>query len=158
MKRIICLVGATASGKTGVGIELAKLLNAEVVSADSIQVYKGLNIGSAKPTFSEMQGIPHHLLDVVEICEASFSVSEYRKLASEAIDDIIARNKVPLVVGGTGLYINSLTFPLNFAQVKADWDLRSELLEKEQAEPYILHRMLDEVDPISAERLHKKDT
>lgn len=158
MKRIICLVGATATGKTGVGIELAKLINAEVVSADSIQVYKGLDIGSAKPTPDEMQSIPHYLLDVTEIDNADFSVSEYRRLAKQAIDYILVRGKVPLVVGGTGLYINALTYPLSFAHVKADNELRTELLEKEKAEPYILHRILEEVDPVSAQRLHKNDT
>ncbi len=155
--RILVLVGPTASGKTAVSIEVAKKLNAEIISADSIQVYRGLDIGSAKPTIEERQGIRHHLLDAVDITEAGFSVAEYQRRASHCIEDITARCKLPLVVGGTGLYINALTYPLRFTNVAGDETVRAKLLAQEKEQPGSLHLKLREIDPLSAIRLHQND-
>lgn len=151
------VVGPTASGKTAFAVELAKLLDAEIVSADSIQIYRGMDIGSAKPTIEEMQGIPHHLMDYVEMNDASFSVAEYQKQAFAAIDDIAARGKFPLVVGGTGLYINALTYPLHFTEIPADKELRTALEESEAQAPGALWLRLQEIDPATAMRLHPND-
>lgn len=157
--KLILIVGPTASGKTAASIYAAIKLNGEIVSADSIQVYKGMDIGSAKPTMQERQGIPHHLMDAIDINSPKFSVAEFRKMAGEAIDDIAGRGKQPIVVGGTGLYINSLVFPLNFTEVQSDEKLRSELSEIEERQGRgTLHAMLQEEDPESAARLHPNDT
>lgn len=104
--KVIVICGPTASGKTSLSIELAKKVNGEIVSCDSMQIYKDMDIGSAKPTVEEMQGIKHYLLDYVSP-EERYSVSDYKEDASKAIEDIIAKWKVPIVVGGTGLYLNS---------------------------------------------------
>ena len=158
-QKLILIVGPTASGKTAASIYAAIKLNGEIVSADSIQVYKGMDIGSAKPTMQERQGIPHHLMDAIDINSPKFSVAEFRKMAGEAIEDIAGRGKQPIVVGGTGLYINSLVFPLNFTEVQSDEKLRSELSEIEERQGRgTLHAMLQEEDPESAARLHPNDT
>ncbi|HWR17982.1 MAG TPA: tRNA (adenosine(37)-N6)-dimethylallyltransferase MiaA [Clostridia bacterium] len=151
------LVGPTASGKTALSIKIAKRMDAEIVSADSIQLYKGFDIGSAKPTPNERQGIRHHLLDVYEPIEQNASVSRYQAYAQVAIADITSRNKFPLVVGGTGLYVNALTFPLNFTGAKSDPALREQLSELELQTPGSLHALLGQLDPKSAQRLHKND-
>ena len=152
------IVGPTASGKTAVSIALAKRLNAEIISADSIQIYKGLDIGSAKPTLAERQGIRHHLLDAIEIDAPKFSVAEYQQMAWVCIEEIHRRGKYPLVVGGTGLYVNALTYPLAFTAVKSDPALRQELTDVEAASPGALYKMLRTLDPDSADRLHPNDT
>ncbi|KRQ87024.1 tRNA dimethylallyltransferase [Caloramator mitchellensis] len=156
-KNIVIIAGPTASGKTKLGIELAKRINGEVVSADSMQIYKYMDIGSAKPTTEEMQGIPHHMIDVVTP-DVEFSVAMYRKMAVECIDDIIKRGKIPIVVGGTGLYINSLIYPLDFTETSRDEDYRLYLenLAKEKGNAYV-HEMLKEVDNESYIRLHPND-
>ncbi len=151
------LVGPTASGKTALSIKIAKRMDAEIVSADSIQLYRGFDIGSAKPTHEERQGIKHHLIDVYEPTEQNASVSRFQTLAKETIEDIASRKKFPLVVGGTGLYVNALTFPLNFTGAKSDPALREELLVMEKQTPGSLHALLEELDPKSAARLHKND-
>ncbi|MDO5110861.1 MAG: tRNA (adenosine(37)-N6)-dimethylallyltransferase MiaA [Clostridia bacterium] len=152
------ILGPTASGKTALSVELAKRLNAEIVSADSIQLYRGMDIGSAKPTVEERQGIPHHLLDAVDIGTPDFSVAAYQKLASTAIREIAARGKFPLIVGGTGLYINALVYPLSFTEIPADVALRDALTAQEAQTPGSLHQRLCAVDPASAARLHPNDT
>ena len=114
MNNIICIAGPTASGKTALAVELAKLLDGEVVSCDSMQVYKRMNIGTAKPTLEEMQGIPHHMLSVCEPDE-DFSVSRYCEMAAPIVDDIIARGKTAIIAGGTGLYMDSLVKGNDFA-------------------------------------------
>ena len=152
------IVGPTASGKTAVSIALAKRLDAEIISADSIQIYKGLDIGSAKPTIEEQEGIRHHLLDTLEIDAPKFSVAEYQKMADACIVDIHCRGKYPLVVGGTGLYVNALTYPLAFTAVESDPALRQALSELEAASPGKLYEMLRTLDPNSADRLHPNDT
>ncbi len=157
--RLILIVGPTASGKTAAAVYAAKKLNGEIISADSIQVYRGMDIGSAKPTMEERCGVPHHLMDAVDIDSPKFSVAEFRSMAGEAIADITARGKQPIVAGGTGLYINSLVFPLSFTEVRSDDGLRAELMEIENKEGRGgLHRLLSKEDPVSAERLHPNDT
>ena len=135
--RIYVLVGPTASGKTAAAIGIAKLINArlgrtaEIVSADSIQIYKDLDVGSAKPSPEEMQGIRHHMLDFVDHREPGYNVAVYREQALAVIRDIIARGNIPFVVGGTGLYINSIVFPLNFSEAVPDFERREVLSETE---------------------------
>ena len=112
---LIVVAGATASGKTSLAISLAGELGGEVVSADSMQIYKYMDIGTAKPTQEEMQGIVHHMIDIVEP-DVNFSVAEYAKMAHEKIEDIINRGKVPILAGGTGLYINSVVNDVDFSE------------------------------------------
>lgn len=157
-ERILVLLGPTAVGKTSVSISVAKQLNAEIISADSIQVYKGLDIGSAKPSLTERQGVTHHLLDVAEVGEARFSVAEFKRLADECIADIVSRQKLPLVVGGTGLYVNALTYPLQFTSVPGDEAIRAALQAEDREYPGRLYRRLGEIDPATAARLHPNDS
>lgn len=155
--RILVIVGPTASGKTAVAVALAKRLNAEIISADSIQIYKGLMIGSAKPTLEERQGIEHHLLDVIDISNATFSVAEYRARAANAINEIAAKGKLPIVAGGTGLYINALTYPLGFTSVAGDGAVREALNRQEEAKPGSVYAELQQIDPLRAAQLHPND-
>jgi len=154
---LVGIVGPTATGKTAVGIELAKLLDGEIISADSMAVYKGMDIGTAKPTPEERAAAKFHLIDVVYPDE-EFSVAEFKRLAEEAIADILSRGRVPLLVGGTGLYVKAVTGGLNIPTVGPDRELR-ERLKAEAAEfggEYLLER-LRAVDPVTAARLHAKD-
>lgn len=157
-QKIYLIVGPTASGKTAVSIDIAERMNAEIISADSIQVYKRLDIGSAKPSLEERRGIPHHLMDLVDIADTSYNVAVYREKALECIRDIAERGKTPLIVGGTGLYVNSLVFPLNFSEAEPDFERREALLALEQEERGVLHGMLERIDPQTAQRLHINDT
>lgn len=156
MKKIplVVVAGATASGKTSLAIKLAKEFDGEVVSADSMQIYKYMDIGTAKPTKEEMEGIPHHLIDIVTP-DVNFSVAEYAKLAHEAIFDITSRGKLPILTGGTGLYINSVVNDVEFEEAEQNEELRAELeaLAQEQGAES-LHRMLQEIDPVSAGKIH----
>ena len=155
--KIAVVVGPTASGKTKLAVELALAHNGEVVSADSMQIYRTLNIGTAKPTAEEMQGVPHHMLDVAEP-EEDFSVARYVEMAAACVDDILARGKLPIVAGGTGLYIDSLLSGRTFASFSAESPLRGELqarVEKEGGES--LWRELQGIDPEAAARLHPND-
>ena len=155
MNNIICIAGPTASGKTALAVELAKEFNGEVVSCDSMYVYKRMNIGTAKPTVEEMDGIVHHMIDVAEPWE-DFSVSKYCDMAAPIVDDIIARGKTAIITGGTGLYMDSLIKGNNFAPVPAT-GVRERLEAK--AEKVGFDAMLQElraIDPESADRL--KDT
>lgn len=156
--RILVIVGPTASGKTAVAVELAKLTNAEIVSADSIQVYRGLDIGSAKPSMEERQDIAHHMIDVASVADGSFSVAEYKRLASQCIEEIAGRGRLPVVAGGTGLYINALTYPLQFTNVPGDPAVREVLQKEEACDPGTLYRRLQEIDPVTALRLHPNDS
>ena len=151
---LIVVAGATASGKTRLAIELAKAFDGEIVSADSMQIYKYMDIGTAKPTESERAERPHHLIDFVEP-DTEFSVADYTELAHERIADITARGKLPVMCGGTGLYINSVVNDVTFGEDQTDHALREELnavAEREGGE-YMLS-VLREFDPASAERLH----
>lgn len=150
---LIVVVGPTASGKTAVGIELAKEYNGEVVSADSMQIYKGMDIATAKPDEEEMQGIPHHLISELEPT-SSFSVAEYVKLAQQKIEDITARGKLPILVGGTGLYVSSLIDNINFDNAITDGSVRRKLTEEAECigNEAMLER-LREIDPEAAEKI-----
>ena len=156
MNRIICIAGPTASGKTALAVELAKELNGEVVSCDSMQVYRRMDIGTAKPTKEEMQGIVHHMIDVAEPDE-DFSVSRYCEMASPIVDDILARGKTAIIAGGTGLYMDSLIRGNAFAPFPAT-GVRERL--EAQADAEGMESMLEwlrSVDPASAARLHLSD-
>ena len=149
---VIC--GPTASGKTALGAELAQRLNGEVISADSMQIYKGMEIASAKPSEEEKQGIPHHLMDFLPL-NKPFSVADYVELAHNCIRDIADRGKLPIIVGGTGLYISSLINNITFDDTGSDPDFRTEMREfAAQNGNEALHRRLEEVDPETAARLH----
>lgn len=150
---LIAVVGPTASGKTAVGIELAKEYNGEVVSADSMQIYKGMDIATAKPDKEEMQEIPHHLISELEPT-SSFSVAEYVKLAQQKIEDIAARGKLPILVGGTGLYVSSLIDNINFDNAITDGSVRRKLTEEaERIGNEAMLEKLREVDPEATEKI-----
>ena len=154
---MIVITGPTATGKTALGVAVAKALNGEVIGADSMQLYKRMDIGTAKPTTAEMDGVPHHMVGVVEPDE-DYSVSLYVEQASKIADDIIARGKVPVVVGGTGLYIDSLIAGRDFADSQSDDHLRS-LLEQ-QYDQYggeVMRALLRSFDPERADKLHPAD-
>lgn len=157
MKDLIIIAGPTAVGKTSISIQLAKVLNSEIISADSMQIYKYMDIGSAKISREEMQGIPHHLIDFVDPSEP-FSAAEFKKMAEDIIENITSRGKVPMLVGGTGLYINSLIYKYDFTEADKDERYRLFLqnLAEEKGKEYI-HSMLKEVDPRSYERLYPND-
>lgn len=154
---LLMIAGPTASGKTAVAVELALRHGGEVVSADSMQVYRGMNIGTAKPTKEEMKGVPHHLLDVAEP-EQPFSVADYAALANKAIGDIAARGHLPILAGGTGLYLRAVTDYLDFSEGNSDDSLRAELQKTAQEQGIgILYEQLAQIDPQSAERIHPND-
>lgn len=157
MNKLILISGPTGVGKSSLAIELAKILDTEIISADSMQIYKGFNIGTAKVTEEEMQGIKHHMIDIVEAND-NFSVKEYREMAYKIIDKLHAENKIPIVVGGTGLYINSLIYNLNFDDNNADEDIRNILnnLLEEKGIEYI-RNILKHVDEESYNKLHLND-
>lgn len=152
---VVC--GATASGKTGFAVDMSERLGGEVVSADCMLVYKGLNIGTAKPTPEEMRGIAHHMIDVAEPSQ-NYSVSDYEKGAEAAFSSLNARNIPAVVCGGTGFYIQSILFSRGLGGVPADKDIRREYeqIAEERGREY-LHAMLREVDEESAEKLHPND-
>ncbi|MBI3783428.1 MAG: tRNA (adenosine(37)-N6)-dimethylallyltransferase MiaA [Deltaproteobacteria bacterium] len=152
---VLAIVGPTGSGKTDLSIELAELIGAEIINADSRQVYRKLDIGSAKPTPAQQQRVRHHLIDVVDPDE-TFDAARFRALALEAVADITARGKRVLVVGGTGLYVKVLRGGL-FDGPSRDAQLRARLQAEEAAAPGSLHRRLAQVDPTTASRLHVRD-
>lgn len=151
---LLVVVGPTASGKTALSVRLAKALNGEVVSADSMQMYRGMDIGTAKPTRDEMDGVPHHLIDVLEPSE-TFSVADYAALCRPIIADIADRGKLPILTGGTGLYISAVTDHIQFSPIPSDEALREALRRQAREEgTEALHRMLRECDPESAAAIH----
>lgn len=154
MENVIVILGPTASGKTKLSIELAKDINGEIVSADSMQIYKFMDIGTAKPDEEEKQGIKHYLIDEVTPDE-EFSVARFKELAIKYIDKIIQDGKIPIISGGTGLYIDSLVYNIEFGDTICDWELR-ESLKKEALEKgnEYLHNKLKEVDPEAAKKIH----
>ena len=155
--KVIAVTGPTASGKTGLAIELAKAFDGEVVSADSMQIYKGMDIATAKPTAEEMQGIPHHLIDFVAPDE-SYSVAQYVEDAKKCISDIIERGKVPVIAGGTGLYIDSLLSGIDFGFVPDNTDMRKQLKERAEKEGIdSLFEELKKIDPETAAKLHSNN-
>lgn len=153
-EKVLVIAGPTAVGKTDLSIKLAKELNGEIISTDSMQIYKYMDIGSAKITKEEMCGVPHHMIDVVDP-STPFSVADYKEMAQKCIDDIISRGKLPILTGGTGLYINALTCNMNFTEAENDLKYRSELeeLAEKHGNEYI-HNMLKDIDPISYKEIH----
>lgn len=156
---LIVVAGPTASGKTALAIRLAEHYDGEIVSADSMQIYQGMSVATAKPTAQEMRGIPHHLIDFVPP-EQEYSVAEYVQDASRAIRDIVSRGKQPIVAGGTGLYIRSLVTNTQFEETKTDTALRERLYEQVQTPQGALelHQYLAQIDPESAARIHPNNT
>lgn len=151
---VVVIVGPTAVGKTKTGIELAKAFDGEIVSGDSVQVYRGMDIGSAKVTKEEAEGIPHHLIDICDPDDA-MSVAMFQQLARAAIDDIYARGKLPIIVGGTGLYIRSILYDYEFVERPVDEALRAELERLAEVEGReALHQRLVQLDPERAATIH----
>ena len=156
-KPMIILTGPTAVGKTDLSIQLAKVINGEIISADSMQVYRHMDIGSAKVTPEEMDGVPHHLIDVLEP-EEEFNVVVFQKLAKEALTGIYARGHIPIIVGGTGFYIQALLYDIDFTENDGDTAIRRELEKLAQTQGAgCLHQMLQEIDPESAAAIHQNN-
>lgn len=152
--KIAAVVGPTASGKTKLAVDICRVLNGEAVSCDSMQIYKYMDIATAKPTVQEMCGIPHHMLDFLEPGE-KYSVAAYCAEAGKCIDDISGRGKLPVLVGGTGLYYSSLVDNISFADEDDDASIRSELERRAESEGIeTLHRELAAIDPETAAQLH----
>ena len=152
--RILVIAGPTAVGKTEYAIEAARAFNGEIVSCDSMQLYKYMDIGSAKPSQAERSQAVHHMIDFLDPRE-EFSVARYQEMARRTIDEILSRGKLPVISGGTGLYLNSILYDMDFAGASGNPGLREELKAKAAAEgPESLHRMLSELDPDAAERIH----
>ena len=156
--KVIVIVGPTASGKTSLSIELAKKINGEIVSCDSMQIYKDMDIGSAKPTKEEMQGIKHYVLDEVEPTKR-FSVAEYKIKAEEAIEEILKKKKVPIVVGGTGLYANSLIYGIEYDDIKLDEEYRNKLMNEASSEEGLkkLYEDAKKIDEKAIEKISPND-
>ncbi len=157
-KKAIVVVGATASGKTALGVHIAKKFNGEVISADSMQIYKGMDIATAKPTIEEMDGVKHHLIDFVDI-KSQYSVSNYCDDAKLIFDKVIENNKLPVIVGGTGLYIDSFLSNTKFLDSASSDNIRQELLiEAEKNGVESLYKQLKVIDPDAAENIHPNNT
>ncbi len=156
MNKVILLLGPTCVGKTGVSIFLAKALKTEIISADSMQIYRYMDIGTAKPSKDELREVPHHLIDILSPNE-SFSAGIFRAKATEIINDLHSKGKIPLIAGGTGLYIKALTRGL-FEGPAADWSLREKLMEEEKIKGKgYLYKYLSEVDPKAAKKIKPND-
>lgn len=153
---VLCIVGPTACGKTALSVELAKRLNGEIVSADAVAVYRRLDIGSAKPTETERQGIPHHMIDCADITDESFTVSAFRDAARKAIDGIAQSGKLPIVVGGSGLYLDSIFSDMRFS-APSDPAIRSKIEQDYDSDKNAVFETLSACDPIAARRLHPND-
>lgn len=151
---LMIIAGPTGVGKTEISLKLAERINGEVISADSMQIYQYMDIGSAKASLEERERIPHHMIDFLSPFD-SFTVSQYKDMAEKCIDDIISRGKVPIMVGGTGLYIDAVVKNMSFTEGGTDEGYRLELekLAKEKGNEHV-HHLLSEVDPISAEKIH----
>lgn len=155
---VLAIVGPTASGKTALSIKLAKLLNGEIINGDSMQVYKGLDIGTAKITHEEMEDIPHHLIDIKEPKD-SFSVAEYQQLVRAKIAEIQTRGKLPILVGGTGLYVQSVLYDFQFTEDRVDEAVRDAYYEElKKLGPEAMHEKLQRIDPQSAAVIHPNNT
>ena len=155
--KVIVIVGPTASGKTSLSIELAKKINGEIISCDSMQIYKDMDIGTAKPTLDEQKEVKHYLIDIISPDER-FSVSEYRKMAENAIEEILLKGKVPIVVGGTGLYVNSLIYGIKLLDIKFDEKYREQLEERAKIEGLEkLYEEAKEIDEEAMKNISKND-
>lgn len=157
MQKLLIICGATATGKTRLAVDCAKLLNTEIISADSQLVYKGLNVGTAKPTIEEKDGVVHHMIDVASPYE-NYSVSDYEKAALPIVDSLISQGKTPVICGGTGFYVNSLLYSFSYGNTAADESVRQKLEELLQSNgKEALYEKLRSVDPETAEKLHVND-
>lgn len=156
VKNVYILLGPTGVGKTALSLLLARTLNTEIISADSMQIYRHMDIGTAKPSKEERQAVRHHMIDIVDPWE-SFSTGEYVTRVVPVIEGLHNQGKIPLVVGGTGLYIRAMTRGI-FSGPSADWDLRNELLGKEEADKGSLYEDLTALDPLAASRIMRADT
>ncbi|NMC56353.1 MAG: tRNA (adenosine(37)-N6)-dimethylallyltransferase MiaA [Eubacteriaceae bacterium] len=158
MDKIIIIAGPTASGKTALSIALAKRYNGEIISADSMQVYKGMNIGTATPDEAETEGIRHYLINELEP-DDEYNVAVFIKKARQYIDEIISRDKIPILVGGTGLYIDALLYGYNLGNRNENAEIKKELEEKlDKFGAEYMHNLLYELDPTEAEKIHKNNT
>lgn len=156
-KPIIILTGPTAAGKTALSVQLAKRIGGEIISADSMQVYRGMDIGSAKVTPEEMQGVPHHLIDVLEPSQ-EFNVYTFQQMAKNAMEKIYERGHIPIVVGGTGFYIQALLYDIDFTEEEGDTAYRKELeCFAQEHGAKALYERLQQVDPISAQIIHENN-
>ena len=155
--KVIVICGPTASGKTSLSIELAKKINGEIISCDSMQIYKDMDIGTAKPSQEEMQGVKHYLLSIIEPTQR-YSVAEYKKDAEKAIEEILAKNKTPIVVGGTGLYVDSLIYGIEYQNIKLDEQYR-EKLEKRVLEEglEVLYKEAKKIDEQAIQKISPND-
>ncbi|MBI5754735.1 tRNA (adenosine(37)-N6)-dimethylallyltransferase MiaA [Candidatus Peregrinibacteria bacterium] len=156
-KPLIVILGPTAAGKTALSIQLAKALNGEIVSADSRQIYRGMDIATDKIAQNAREGIPHHLIDIIDPDEP-FTLSDYKKIAEKTIDEILEKGKIPFLVGGTGLYINAVTENFQIPEGAPDKNFRQKLeKEAKSSSPKALHAMLAKIDPSTASRIHPKN-
>lgn len=157
MAKVLVVCGCTASGKSSLAIECAKKLNTEIISADSMQIYRGMDVGTAKPSLAEMQGVQHHMLDVADP-KQSFTVSDYERMALPIVERLLSEGKTPIICGGTGFYINALLYKSQFGNAGADPKIRAELEAYcEEKGKAALHALLQEKDPESAQILHEND-
>lgn len=155
--KVIVICGPTASGKTNLSIELAKQINGEIVSCDSMQIYKDMTIGTAKPTTEEMQGIKHYLIDCVSP-ETRYSVADYKKDAIKAIREILSKGKVPIIVGGTGLYLESLIYGIEYNEIETDLEYRNELEKIESNQGLqVLYEMAEKIDKEAIKKISAND-
>ena len=156
--KVIVIGGPTASGKTSLSIELAKKINGEIISSDSMQIYKDMTIGTAKPTVEEMDGIPHHLLDFVSPDER-YSVADFKRDAESAIEEILSKKKNPIVVGGTGLYIDSLVYGIEYPDIELDDEYRKKLMQEADTEEGLinLYNKAKKIDPEAIRKISPND-
>ena len=153
---VLCIVGPTATGKTALSVEIARRYDGEIVSADAVAVYRGLDIGSAKPSKEEQSGIPHHMIDCVDLRDFDFTVSRFREVARNAIDGIIERNRLPIAVGGSGLYADAIFADMKFS-APSDPEIRAQLEKEYDADKTAVFERLRSFDPVTAQRLHPND-
>lgn len=154
---LLCMVGPTAVGKTRLSLEVARRLGGEIISGDSMQVYRGMDIGTAKPAPEERRGIPHHLIDILDPGEP-FSVADFQRRVFDLLPRVVSRRRLPMLVGGTGLYLKAVVDQYDFGEGRADWELRERLGEEaRQRGTQVLHQRLGKVDPAAAERIHPHD-
>ena len=153
MEKVIVIAGPTASGKTALAVELAKRINGEVISCDSMQIYKDMSIGTAKPTVEEMDGVPHYLIDFISPDER-YSVADFKRDAEEKIEYVLNKGKVPILCGGTGLYIDTLVFGIDYPEIGLDQEYRDELMKRAESEEG-LKKLYDEAKKIDSEAMEK---
>ena len=155
--KVIVICGPTASGKTALSIELAKKINGEIISCDSMQIYKDMNIGTAKPTKEEMQDIKHHLIDFVSPDER-YSVADYKRDAKKAIKEVLQKGKTPIIVGGTGLYIDSLIYEIEYQEIPYDEEYRQQLENRAETEGLEkIWQEAEKIDPLAMQKISKSD-